>query len=212
MSLFRQGKENEARQLALEAVSWMKPLPTDEKNPLAGKADTNDLILWLAYKEAKALLQFDAAAGYRIPPLSVGKAAPDIAGADVDGKTFRLSDYRGKVVLLDFFADRCPLCVDMYPLERRLVKKYANRPFVLLGVNLDFEERTLKQLLANQTVTWRCWWNGNNHIAQDWKVGSWPTLYLIDHQGVIREGFHRPDGQVLEAAIKALVEAADKGP
>jgi hypothetical protein len=62
MSLFRQGKEDEARQLAIESVSRMKPLPKDEKNPLAGNAHHDDLILWLAYKEAKALIQFDPAA------------------------------------------------------------------------------------------------------------------------------------------------------
>jgi hypothetical protein len=61
MSLFRQGKEDEARKLATAAAATMKPLPKDENNPLAGNADTVDLILWLAYKEAKAMIQFDAA-------------------------------------------------------------------------------------------------------------------------------------------------------
>jgi tetratricopeptide (TPR) repeat protein len=61
MSLFRQGKENEARKLATEAAAKMKPLPKDEENPLAGGASPDDLMLWLAYKEAKALIQFDAA-------------------------------------------------------------------------------------------------------------------------------------------------------
>jgi hypothetical protein len=61
MSLFRQGKENEARKLATEAAAQMKPIPKDEKNPLAGGATADDLTLWLAYKEAKALIGFDAA-------------------------------------------------------------------------------------------------------------------------------------------------------
>ena len=61
MSLFRQGKENEARKLAAEAAARMKPLPKDEKNPLADGATPDDLIRWLAYKEAKALIGFDAA-------------------------------------------------------------------------------------------------------------------------------------------------------
>jgi hypothetical protein len=60
MSLFRQGKPDEARQLANAAAAKMKPLPKDEKNPLADNAGHNDLILWLAYKEAKALIGFDA--------------------------------------------------------------------------------------------------------------------------------------------------------
>jgi serine/threonine protein kinase/tetratricopeptide (TPR) repeat protein len=58
MSLFRLGKEDKARQLAIKAVSRMRPLPKDEKNPLAGNAIPDDLILWMAYKEAKALIQF----------------------------------------------------------------------------------------------------------------------------------------------------------
>jgi hypothetical protein len=67
MSLFRQGKREEARKVAISAVVEMKPLPADEQNPLAnvtpppGGGDTQEyLILWLAYKEAKALIKFDA--------------------------------------------------------------------------------------------------------------------------------------------------------
>ena len=60
MSLFRQGREDEARKLATEAAAKMKPLLRDEKNPLAGNASPDDLILWLAYKEAKAMIKFEA--------------------------------------------------------------------------------------------------------------------------------------------------------
>ncbi len=60
MSLFRQGKAAEAHKVATEAVAKVKPLPADEKNPLAGNADADDLILWLAYKEARELIRFEA--------------------------------------------------------------------------------------------------------------------------------------------------------
>ena len=59
MSLFRQGKSDEARKLAIAAATQMKPLPKDEQNPLADNASLDDLILWLAYKEAKAMIHFD---------------------------------------------------------------------------------------------------------------------------------------------------------
>jgi hypothetical protein len=62
MSLFRQGKNDEGRKLAISAAAKMKPLPKDQQNPLANGASWDDLILWLAYKEAKATIQFDAAA------------------------------------------------------------------------------------------------------------------------------------------------------
>jgi serine/threonine-protein kinase len=61
MSLFRQGHEDEARKLAMAAAAKMKPLPRDENNPLAGDADHDDLILWLAYKEAKVVIKFEPA-------------------------------------------------------------------------------------------------------------------------------------------------------
>jgi len=60
MSLFRQGKKDEARKLATETAAKMKPLPKDENNPLVGNVMHDDLILWLAYKEAKALIGFDS--------------------------------------------------------------------------------------------------------------------------------------------------------
>ena len=60
MVLFRQGKTDLARNLATEAALKMKPLPVDEQKPMADGADHNDLIMWLAYKEAKAMIQLDA--------------------------------------------------------------------------------------------------------------------------------------------------------
>jgi hypothetical protein len=60
MSLFRLGRPDEARQLTNAAAASMKPLPKDEKDPLADNVDTNDLILWLAYQEAKELVGLDA--------------------------------------------------------------------------------------------------------------------------------------------------------
>jgi hypothetical protein len=56
MSLFKQGKEAEARKLASDAITKMRPLPVDEKNPLTANNNADDLILWMAFKEASALL------------------------------------------------------------------------------------------------------------------------------------------------------------
>ena len=68
MSLFRHGKEVEARRIATEAVLRMRPLPADEKNPLTGGANADDLILWMAYKEANALLELDSASASPAKP------------------------------------------------------------------------------------------------------------------------------------------------
>jgi hypothetical protein len=67
MSLFRRGQQDEAQQLATQAAAKMKPLPNDARNSLAGGYNFDDLILWLAYKEAKALIGFNQKRAERAP-------------------------------------------------------------------------------------------------------------------------------------------------
>ncbi len=150
--------------------------------------------------------------GMKARYFSVGATPPDIEGKDAEGKPLKLSEFRGKVVLLDFFADWCPHCVAMYPHEQKLVKKFAGRPFALLGINSDSFD-TLRQVIGSGKVSWRCWPDGpNGPVAQRWQIDSFPTLFLLDGQGVIRqifEGRPQPESQ-LDEAIEKLVAEAEK--
>jgi hypothetical protein len=76
LSLFRQGKPEEARQLATQAAAKMKPLPKDAKDPLAGGSPHDDLILWLAYREAKDAIKFDEKSVAGAEPETRNKAKP----------------------------------------------------------------------------------------------------------------------------------------
>ncbi len=134
--------------------------------------------------------------------LSEGTKAPEISGSDVDGKPFKLSDYRGKVVVVDFFADWCPFCVRMYPEERELTEKLKGKPFAILGVNCDSQD-TLRQILADKRVTWRCWSDGKDGpITGEWQLSGYPLMFVIDHEGVIR---HRFEGQTPPGLLKESV-------
>jgi len=75
--LFLTGKPEEARQLATQAAAKMKPLPNDAKNPLAGGGNEDDLILWLAYREAKDAIKFDEKSGAGAEPEARNKAKPN---------------------------------------------------------------------------------------------------------------------------------------
>jgi len=103
----------------------------------------------------------------------------------------------------------------MYGHERSLVKKMTDKPFALVGVNSDNDLAALKPVLEEEKITWRSFWNGKDGtggpISQEWNVHGWPTLYIIDHKGVIRHKYvGSPGDDKLDAAIEKLVAEAEK--
>jgi thiol-disulfide isomerase/thioredoxin len=147
----------------------------------------------------------------RGPEPNVDFPAPDIEGMDANGKRFRLSDYKGKVVLLDFWASWCDHCIRLVPHEVALVKSLENKPFVLLGVNADETLEALKSAEQKHRLNWRSWWDRDNAIQRRWGVEGLPTLFVIDHKGVVRYRFEGAGPTIeedLEAAIKDLLRKA----
>jgi thiol-disulfide isomerase/thioredoxin len=143
----------------------------------------------------------------------VGLPARETAGIDAAGTTFKLSEYKGKVILLDFFANWCPWCVKSYPAHQKLVKDLKDKPFALLGVNAD-NEKVLSELVQGEKpkVTWRSWADGEaGPIHADWGVNSWPTLFLIDKDGIVRRQFSgEPTAEQLKTSIDKLLGEAKK--
>lgn len=104
----------------------------------------------------------------------------------------------------------------MYPHERSLVKKFEGRPFAIVGVNSDADLEKLKPRLEEEKITWRSFWCGKDatrgEIPTRWNVSGWPTLYYIDHKGVIRAKNVRNDAEIDALIEKLVAEAeADKG-
>ncbi len=125
---------------------------------------------------------------FELQHLQIGMVAPEIEGADEDGVPFKLSDYRGKVVGLDFWGFWCPICVANLPHERELVQRLKDAPFSLVGVNSDPKER-LAEAASYDRIAWRSFFDGGDAygpIARRWNVRSWPTIYVLDEKGVIR--------------------------
>ena len=137
--------------------------------------------------------------------------APEIEGTDADGKRFRLSDYKGKVVLLDFWASWCQPCIMLFPHEKALVRSLKDKPFVLLGVNGDDTLEDLKEAEQQHRLNWRSWWDEEKSIQRRWGVKVLPTFFLVDHKGVVRyrfEGVGPTTEEDLDAAVKDLLRKA----
>ena len=96
----------------------------------------------------------------------------------------------------------------MYPHERSLVKRLANEPFALIGVNSDRDLAKLRPRLKEENISWRSFWNGpkgtGGPISAKWGVRGWPTIYILDHKGVIR--FKGPRGEKMDKAVDQLLE------
>jgi len=138
--------------------------------------------------------------------LAIGKVAPEVVGRDHEGKEFKLSDYRGRVVMLTFSGNWCGPCRAIYPEERDLVERFKGKPFVLLSVNTDEEVGTLRKSILSREVTWRCWWDGRTGpITQRWGVMQFPAIFLLDGAGVIRAR-PRPQSRALAKAVESLLE------
>lgn len=148
-----------------------------------------------------------------IKNLAVGKPAPDVETLTLEGKKVKLSDYKGKVVLLDIWATWCPPCRAMIPHEREMVKKLEGKPFLLVSVSADDQKETLTKFLEKEPMPWTHWWdNGtDNPVLKKYRVRAFPTLYLIDHTGVIRQKWvGSPGNDKLDKAVEELVTEAVK--
>ena len=99
----------------------------------------------------------------------------------------------------------------MYPHERSLVERLKDKPFALIGVNSDSDLEKLKPVLEKENITWRSFWNGpegtSGPISTKWNVSGWPTVYILDHEGVI----HYKGHSLPEEIVDELLAKMDRG-
>jgi hypothetical protein len=100
----------------------------------------------------------------------------------------------------------------MFPHERSLVKRLADKPFALIGINSDPDREALKPVLEKESITWRSFWNGpkgtEGPISTKWNVYGWPTIYILDASGTIRYKGVGADEKAIDETIEALIAEA----
>ncbi len=147
-----------------------------------------------------------------VKSLAVGQPAPEIETLALDGKKVKLSDSKGKVVMLDIWATWCPPCRAMIPHEREMVKSLEKKPFALVSISVDAQKETLVDFLDKEPMPWGHWWEAGekNPVAKKYRVRAFPTIYVIDHLGIIRHKWiSSPDNEAIDKAIADLVREAE---
>ncbi len=134
--------------------------------------------------------------------------APDFSFTSTEGGEVSSAALQGKVVLLDFWATWCPPCRESVPTMVGLHKKFAGKPFEMLGISGDDEEGTVKTFTSKNGMNWTEFLDNYGAVSGTFEVDSFPTYVVVDKEGVIRyrqSGFGPTVGGELEDAInKAL--------
>ena len=137
---------------------------------------------------------------------SIGAIAPDLAFPDPDGNIRKLSDLRGKVVLLDFWASWCRPCRGENPHVVAMYQKYHDKGFEVFSVSLDRDKESWRRAIAADGLVWpnhvsdlKYW---SSEAARTYGVSSIPSMFLLDQNGRIIAKNLR--GEALSNALKQL--------
>ena len=137
------------------------------------------------------------------PPL-VGSPAPEIVLKDLQGRDVKLSDLRGKVVLVNFWATWCKPCKEEMPAMQASYDKLRDKGFVVLAVNELEDTARVAEHIRTHGHTFEVVMDHNNQVANMYGVVGLPASFLIDPQGIVRE---RISGSLLtESHIEEMVK------
>ena len=133
----------------------------------------------------------------------INKPAPDFQVIDIKGEELSLKQYRGQVVLLDFWATWSPPCIAEMPNVKQAYRRYKNRKFQIIGISLDNSIAPLEIYIQGEGIAWRQYLDNTGKISSLYDVRAIPSTFLIDGAGIVRRVNLR--GPALETAVAELV-------
>ncbi len=119
-----------------------------------------------------------------------GQQAPDFALKSSTGENLRLSEYRGDVVMINFWATWCGPCRQEMPLLDELYQRYERVGFSLLGVNIDDDSRRAMQMIEDLGVSFPVLFDAQKEVSKLYEVDAMPVTVLVDREGNVRHVHH----------------------
>lgn len=118
--------------------------------------------------------------------VSLDQVAPDFTLRSLSGENLRLQEYRGKVVLINFWASWCGPCRQEMPILDRIHKRYEPAGFTVLGVNVEGEQDKARKIADRLDVSFPLLFDVGQQVSEDYALKSMPYTVLVDRDGQIR--------------------------
>ncbi|HXN24965.1 MAG TPA: TlpA disulfide reductase family protein [Candidatus Dormibacteraeota bacterium] len=143
------------------------------------------ILRWSGLAAALSIVVIFASPSYRQGEASLaGKTAPEFT-FERDGKQTTLSNFRSKVVVLNFWATWCPPCVEETPSLNRLQQHIGSRGGTVLGISVDEDSQAYEQFLRNQNIVFPTFRDPTKKISLQYGTSIYPETYIIDREGRI---------------------------
>jgi thiol-disulfide isomerase/thioredoxin len=140
-----------------------------------------------------------------------GGPPPALALKDLDGGQHRLPDYRGKVILINFWATWCGPCRDEMPSIQRLKQQLDGKPFAVLAVNLDEPESRIRKFLSQMKVDFTILLDPERSVAKAWDARILPASYIVGPDGRIRYSLVGEINWDHEQVVSRIIELLPPG-
>ena len=140
----------------------------------------------------------------------IGNQAPLFSGKTISGDTVNLSDYKGKVTILDFWASWCKPCKEEFPFLIELYNQNSEKKFSILTINEDEESANMKKFIDNleKEIPFKIILDKNAKIIELYGIESMPSVFVIDKKGIVRFthiGFKKDDKEKFKSEIAKLI-------
>ncbi len=117
----------------------------------------------------------------------VGNLAPDFQLQNLDGQAVSLSDFRGKPVLVNFWASWCPPCRSEMPYIQEIYEEWSDKGLVILAVDIGESPSTVENFMQSYNLTFPALLDINQAVALEYNIRGIPTTFLIDKDGIIQD-------------------------
>lgn len=135
--------------------------------------------------------------------IAIGQAAPDFELQTIEGKSYKLSDLKGKPVMINFFATWCPPCRAEMPALQEAFAEYEAEGFIILAVNLNESDVAIRSFIERYNLTFPIIVDKQDKVSKAYDIVPLPTSYFVDRNGIVQGKW---TGEIRKEQLRALIK------